>query len=307
MRNAFADEIQKIAVTDNRVVLLSGDIGNKLFNKFRDTVPGRFFNCGVAEANMMGVAAGMALSGLRPVAYTITPFVTSRCFEQIKIDVCYHNVPVIIAGVGSGLSYASLGPTHHSFEDIGILRTLPNISIVCPADTMELRCAIRSALKWDGPVYLRLGKKGEPDLHTTIHDFAIGKAIKLRDGKDVCILATGPITAEAIKAAEMLAKDGISAMVTSVHTVKPLDDDYLAGIVKNFPVLATIEEHSLIGGLGSSVAEWIADKGVKSCRLLRNGIKDEFMHVCGSQDYARKYFGISASDIACRIRKEIQK
>src|SRR2546430_5284860 len=162
MRNAFATEITSLASEDERLVLLSGDIGNKLFDGYKEKFPERFFNCGVAEANMMGMAAGMALSGMRPITYTITPFTTTRCFEQIRVDVCYHNVPVIIVGVGGGLSYASLGATHHSCEDIALLRMLPNMTVICPGDAIEVRGALRAALRHDGPVYIRLGKKGEP-------------------------------------------------------------------------------------------------------------------------------------------------
>jgi transketolase len=165
MRNAFADEITKLGAVDQRVVLLSGDIGNKLFDKYKEKAEGRFFNCGVAEANMMSVAAGMALCGLRPVIYTITPFTTTRCFEQIRVDACYHKAPVIIVGTGSGLSYAELGPTHHSCEDMAILRALPEMTVMAPGDVPELRAALRAALKQDGPVYIRIGKKGEPNIH----------------------------------------------------------------------------------------------------------------------------------------------
>ena len=178
MRNAFADELTKLGNDDPRVVMLSGDIGNRLFDKFKDEHPTRFFNCGVAEANMMGVAAGMGMNGLKPVAYTITPFVTTRCLEQIRTDVCYHDAPVTIVSVGGGLSYAGLGPTHHSCEDIAFLRALPNMVVVCPGDAFEVRAALRASLKQDRPVYIRIGKKGEPVVHSgPVADFAIGKAI----------------------------------------------------------------------------------------------------------------------------------
>src|SRR5262245_37500104 len=162
MRNAFAAEVTALAGQDERVVLLMGDIGNRLFNDFRDRHPERFFNCGIAEANMTGMAAGMAACGLRPVTYTIAPFVTTRCLEQVRVDVCYHRLPVTIVGVGAGLSYASLGATHQACEDIAFLRALPGMTVVCPADPLEVRLALRAALRHPGPVYLRLGKKGEP-------------------------------------------------------------------------------------------------------------------------------------------------
>lgn len=163
MRNAFAAEITEISATDDKIVLLSGDIGNRLFNSFKEKFSNRFYNCGVAEANMTSMAAGMAACGLKPVTYTITPFNTIRCLEQIRVDVCYHNLPVVIVGVGSGLSYANLGATHHSCEDIALLRVLPNMTVICPADAVEVRLALRAALNYGRPVYIRLGKKKRTD------------------------------------------------------------------------------------------------------------------------------------------------
>src|SRR5438105_2515771 len=195
MRNAFAKQVTALAEQDERVVLLSGDIGNRLFDDFKAKCPSRFYNCGVAEANMVGVAGGLAMSGLRPVCYTITPFVTYRCMEQIRIDVCYHHVPVIIVGTGAGLSYASLGSTHHSCEEMGMLRLLPGLTILAPADEMEVRAGLKSALRHEGPVYMRIGKKGEPVLHKTEPGFVIGKAIPLRPGTEVCLLRTGNMPA----------------------------------------------------------------------------------------------------------------
>ena len=193
MRNAFADEVTALAKSNSKVVLLSGDIGNKLFDKFKEVDERRFYNCGVAEANMMGVAAGMALSGLRPVIYTITPFTTTRCFEQIRVDACYHKAPVVIVGTGSGLSYAELGPTHHSLEDLAILRTLPGMRVMAPCDATEMRLALRAALHEDGPVYIRIGKKGEPKIHQQEPDFKIGRAIVVQEGTDVALLGAGTI------------------------------------------------------------------------------------------------------------------
>jgi transketolase len=301
MRNAFAAEITALAAEDKRVVLLSGDIGNRLFDDFKVRAPGRFFNCGVAEANMMGVAAGMAMSGLRPVAYTITPFVTTRCLEQIRVDVCYHHVPVIIVGTGSGLSYASLGATHHSCEDIALLRSLPHMTVVCPADAAEVRQALRAALAYDDPVYIRIGKKGEPVVHKEPPQFQIGKGIVVRPGTEVCLLSTGNVLPLVMRAAEALASQGASAEVVSLHTVKPLDDDLLADAFTRFEVVVTVEEHSLLGGLGGAVAEWLADRPGQKARLLRVGTADAFIHEAGDQEYARRYFGLTPESIAARV------
>lgn len=306
MRNAFAAELGALAAADPRVVMLSGDIGNRLFDAFKERFPTRFYNCGVAEANMMGMAAGLAMSGLRPIAYTIAPFVTSRCFEQIKIDVAYHRAPVTIVGVGAGLSYASLGPTHHSFEDIAILRTLPNLAIVCPGDALEVGVALRAAVAHDGPVYLRLGIKGEPVVHGAPPAFAIGRAIEVRAGGDVALLSTGNVLPAVRDAADILASGGISARVLSVHTVKPIDREALERAFSGHRLVVTVEEHGLIGGFGASVAEWLADGSGRGVPLLRIGIPDEFLHSAGNQRFARERFGLTAPQIAAAVTARLR-
>lgn len=297
MRNAFADEVYKLAKTDERLVLLSGDIGNKLFDNFKTLSASRFMNCGVAEANMMGVAAGMALCGLRPFVYTITPFTTTRCFEQIRIDACYHHVPVTIVGTGSGFSYADLGPTHHSLEDLAILRTLPGMRVFAPCDSTELRLALREVLKQNSPAYIRIGKKGEANIHTLEPDFKIGRAIEVRKGDNVALLCAGNMMSETIRAADILNSLGISAEVMSFHTVKPLDELYLESAARRFNIIATIEEHGRIGGFSSAVAEWRSASNAPF-RHLTFGTADEFMHEVGSQNYARKKYGLTAEKMA---------
>lgn len=307
MRNAFADELTKLGDEDSRVVMLSGDIGNRLFDKFKAKHPSRFFNCGVAEANMMGVAAGMAMSGLRPIVYTITPFVTTRCLEQIRTDVCYHEAPVTIVAVGAGLSYAGLGPTHHACEDIAFLRSLPNMKVVCPGDAHEVRSALRAALAEDSPVYIRMGKKGEPLVHTKpVEHFQIGKAITVLNGNDVCLLSTGTMLPEAMEAAHQLQESGISASVVSFHTVKPLDETCLRNAFSRFRLVAAIEEHSLIGGLGAAVAEWLADTGTGSSHFLRFGTPDAFFKKSGEQEYARETLGLTGRQIAERTAQTLR-
>jgi transketolase len=300
MRNAFAQEMTSLAKSDPRVVLLSGDIGNKLFDDFKAVDPARFYNCGVAEANMMGVAAGMALSGLRPIIYTITPFTTTRCFEQIRVDVCYQQAPVIIVGTGSGLSYAELGPTHHSLEDMAILRTLPGMQVLAPCDSNELRAMLRAALQQNAPAYIRIGKKGEPAIHEKLTDYQLGKAIVVRKGEGVALLAAGVIMQEVLNAADLLKNVGIHAEVVSIHTVKPLDENYLKVAANQFKLVMTIEEHGLIGGLAGAVAEWWI-KQPRKAQLLNVGTPDEFMHEIGSQEYARDKYGLVAEKIAARV------
>ncbi len=301
MRNAFAAEITQLADQDPRLMLLSGDIGNRLFDDFKARYPERFLNCGVAETNMVGVAAGLALCGLRPVTYTIASFMTARCFEQIRVDVCYHRLPVIIAGVGAGLAYASNGGTHQSCEDLAILRTLPEMTLLCPGDPVEVRLALRAALQHPGPVYLRLGKKGEPVVHPTPPEFVIGKALPVRAGADVCLLSTGNMLPAALQTADELAAHNVSAQVMSFHTVKPLDTAFLAEAFARFAVVATLEEHSLIGGLGGAVAEWLADQPPQPARLCRLGTADAFLHKASEQAQARAQFGLTPEAMAARL------
>jgi transketolase len=302
MRNAFAQEIFDLAASDERVVLLMGDIGNRLFDKYRAQFPDRFFNCGVAEANMVSVAAGLASEGMRPVCYTITPFLTYRSLEQIRVDVCYHQVPVILVGTGSGLSYASLGATHHSCEDIGMLRLLPGMTVLCPADALETKSCLAAALGHPGPVYIRIGKKGEPAIHSERPLVQIGHAFPLRSGEKICLLGTGVMTHVALAAADLVSvREGFSPSVVSFHTVKPLDEDFLAQTFATFDLVVTIEEHSILGGLGGSVAEWAARQQGLRARLMALGTADEFLHETSTLKSARRHFGLTPERIADRI------
>lgn len=302
MRNAFADELTKLGSEDERLVMLSGDIGNRLFDKFRAAHPDRFINCGVAEQNMTGVAAGLAMSGLRPVTYTITPFCTTRCLEQIRTDAAYHDVPVTIVSVGAGLAYAGLGPTHHACEDISFLRSIPNMVVIAPGDAWEVRAALRAVMKQDKPAYIRMGKKGEPLVHKgALTDFQIGKSIVMEPGDDVCLLSTGNMLPEAIEARHILGEKGVSAEVVSFHTIKPLDEEKLKDAFSRFKLVATIEEHSLIGGFGSAVSEWVIDKQIVPKKFIRFGTPDAFFKKSGEQEFAREQLGLAGHQIAERV------
>lgn len=306
MRNAFAETITSLAATNEKIVLLSGDIGNRLFDNFKKNYPNRFYNCGVAEANMTSIAAGLALSGLKPITYTIAAFNTIRCLEQIKLDVCYHNAPVIIIGTGAGLSYGSLGGSHHSCEDISFLKSIPNMTVVCPCDSLEVKKIIQEALNLNSPVYIRLGKKGEQLIHKEIPNIKIGKGDVISKGKDICLISTGNILVESIKTAEILAQNNISTQIVNMHTVKPIDIDLLNDIFKQFSLIATIEEHSLIGGLGSTIAEWMIDNNIFK-RLVRFGTKDQFYHKIGSQKYLRDFNSLNSEQISKTLLDIIKK
>lgn len=302
MRTAFAKEVTQIASIRNDIVLLSGDIGNRMFDEFKLKANSRFFNCGIAESNMMSVAAGMALCGLRPIIYTITPFTTLRCLEQIKIGTAYHKVPVIIIGTGSGLSYAELGATHHSLDDIALIRSIPDIRVLAPCDSNELKAFLNQSLNSNNPTYIRIGKKGEPILSKDIEDIQIGKANVLKNGNDVLIIGIGPILNEALEAANNKNINPKKVSIVSMGSVKPLDKDFLHQISKrNFKKWIILEEHSKIGGLGSAIIEWKEDSKIETPEIIRIAAPDQFIHKLGNQKYVREQIGIDAKSILKHI------
>ena len=302
MRDAFARALTEAAATRSDICLLSGDIGNRMFDRFKEVAPDRFFNCGIAEANMMSVASGMALSGLRPVVYTITPFTTTRCLEQIKIGVAYHGAPVVIVGTGSGLSYAELGATHHSLEDIAVLRSLPGLNIVCPADAEELIGVLNEALGSDRPTYIRLGKKGEPGVNSKMASFGIGRANVLRKGDDILLMGIGPLLNEVLAASDILERVGISAEVVNLGSVKPLDTELLELMSIKHKKWVCIEEHSVIGGAGSAVIEWLSEKARYDIKIRRLGTPDCFIHELGNQQYTRELLGLTREEITKSVQ-----
>ena len=289
MRNAFADEITRIAKNDPSVALLSGDIGNRLFEKYKQSCPERFVNCGVAEANMVTMASGMAMTGMKPVAYTIASFLIYRAFEQIRVDVSYHDAPVLLVGVGGGLSYASNGSTHHTLEDISLMRSIPNMQVICAGDPLEVRAATKAFFKNPKPTYLRIGKKGEAPVHgKALDDFEIGKSICLKRGKSVALLATGNMLPNCSSISDELEERGISSSLYSFHSVKPMDEKCLHAIFSEHEYVFTVEEHSRKGGFGSAVAEWLSSQAKTKARLFTIGTPDQFLLYTGNQEAARK-------------------
>lgn len=308
MRDSFSEELTELAGSDPRIVLLMGDIGNHMFDRFKELYPTRFFNCGIAESNMISVAAGLAMSGFRPFVYTFSAFDVGRPFEQIRVDLAFQNLPVVIIGLGGGLTYSSLGPTHYICEDLAITRVLPNMTVICPADSVETRAAIKASLQNKGPVYIRIGKKKEPVIHKTLPDFEMGKGITIEEGTDICILGTGTILPNVIEAAHILRKSGIKSRVVSFHTIKPMDTGLLEKAFSDFPLVITVEEHSLIGGLGSAVAEWLIDQSLpQKGHLMRIGIPDEFLHYAIDQKSAWDIYELSPDKLAEAIQVKYRK
>ena len=305
MRNAFIRGLTALAERDRRVVLLTGDLGFKIFDDFAARFPGRFYNAGVAEANMMSVAGGLALGGLRPFAYSIVPFATLRCLEQIRNDICYQQAAVTVVGVGGGYSYGANGATHHALEDIAVMRCLPGMTVVCPGDPVEAELATLAAGMHARPLYLRLGRAGDTVVHASAPPFSIGRAIVVREGGDCALIATGGMLPVAVATAEQLAHEGIGCRVVSMHTVKPLDEAELHRCAVEYGAIFTVEEHGLAGGLGSAVGEWLAASGVR-CQLRCYGARDGFAHLCGGQEYYRRMQGITAEQIAGCVREALK-
>lgn len=285
MRTAFFKELTALASTDPRIFLVVGDLGFGVVEEFARTHPDRFLNAGVAEQNMTAVAAGLAHTGYTVFTYSIANFPTIRCLEQIRNDVCYHELNVKVVAVGGGLAYGALGMTHHATEDLAIMRALPGMTVVAPGDPLEARHATRAIAGAPGPCYLRLGRAGEPVVHNREIDFTLGQALSVRTGADVTLLSTGGMLRTAVDAAALLEGRGISAGVVSVHTVQPLDRDAIIACAAACPVLVTLEEHSLVGGLGSAVAEALADAEVAGALLKRLALPPEFQSQVGSQEY----------------------
>lgn len=301
MRNEFAKKITEIAKTNKKIVLLAGDIGNKLFDNFKKNYPDRFYNCGVAEANMVGVAAGLSKVGFLPVIYTITPFLTSRCFEQIRLDICYPNLHAIIVGTGAGLSYSRLGPTHHSLEDITLMNVIPNMNIVCPGDAVELGQLLYGATKIKKPFYLRIGKKGEAIINGNNSKIKIGTPNCIKKGKKIALLSVGNMLKISSDVASLFKNKEVS--LYSFHTIKPLNLNFLKKIFYKYEKVVILEEQTLLGGLSVLVKSNFEILNIKKKQLYCFNSPDKFLVGMGEQENARKKLGLDAYSIYKRIFK----
>ncbi|MBD5781397.1 transketolase [Pelagicoccus sp. NFK12] len=308
MRNAFAQEIEKLAQDDPRIILLSGDIGNRLFDSFKERFPERFINCGVAEANMVGMAAGLAMAGMRPVIYTIASFLIYRPYEQLRLDVGYHGLPVCIVGVGGGLSYASNGATHHALEDIAVMRAIPGMQVLNAGDAWEVRAGLADALRSEKPCYLRIGKKREPLVHTeAISQPLLGRCISLGDGKQAALLASGNLLPHAAEARQLLSARGTSISLFSSPSVHPLDTELLETLFESGQPIFILEEHNRNGGLGTATLEWANDQGLDTRQLIRIGTPNTFIHRTTTQQDSRETCGLTAQDIADKIHSRLRQ
>lgn len=297
MRAAFFRALMDVASTDHRITLIVGDLGFGVVEPFAKQFPAQFLNAGVAEQNMTGVAAGMALMGRVVFTYSIANFPTLRCLEQIRNDVCYHRANVKIVALGGGFAYGALGVTHHATEDLAVMRSLPEMTVVAPGDPIEADLATRAIIAQRGPCYLRLGRSGEPVLHRPGTVFELGKAIRLREGDDLTIISTGGMLSTALNAAVQLDARGISSRVLSMHTLKPLDEDAIVAAARETGAVLTLEEHSRIGGLGGAVAEVLAEMEGGRVPFQRIGLPPGFAPVAGSQEYLRAAHGLGTESV----------
>ncbi len=302
MRTAFIEALNELGDKDPRVCLIVGDLGYSVIEEFANKHPDQFVNAGVAEQNMIGLAVGMALSGKVVFTYSIGNFGTLRCLEQIRNDVCYHRANVKVVAVGGGLAYGNLGVTHHASEDVAIMRALPNMTVVAPGDPIEARLATRAVVALDGPAYLRLGKAGEPVVHADEPGFTLGRAITMREGSDLTLIASGSMLATADSVAAQLAEKGLSVRLLSMHTIKPLDHDAVVRAATETRFVFTLEEHSIEGGLGGAVAEVMAELDGSRALLKRIGLRPQFNAEVGDQKYLKSLHGLDEEGVMKTIQ-----
>lgn len=308
MRKACLDMVHELARRDDRVVFIGSDLAPGLLGEMRDEFPSRYYMEGISEQHVVGMAAGLAMDGWVPYVNTIATFITRRCHEQVAVDLCLHDLPVRLIGNGGGLVYAPLGPTHQAIDDIAIMRVLPNMTVVAPADAEEMRRFMERTPEWPHPIYIRLGKGGDPVVSRDDGEFVIGRAYLLRDATGpktgmALLVSTGVATQRALSAAEALSAEGIACRVLHMPTIKPLDIETLTALAVESAVVVTVEEHSVIGGLGSAVTDALVERlDGRLPRLRRIGIPDVFAKKYGGQDGLMADFGISAANIAAVTR-----
>ncbi|KHD90000.1 MAG: transketolase [Bdellovibrio sp. ArHS] len=305
MRDQFIKTLTELAEKDPKIFLITGDLGFGVLTDFAKRFPNQFLNIGVAEQNMAGVAAGIALEGRTVYIYSIGNFPSLRCLEQIRNDACYHNANVKVVCIGGGFSYGALGMSHHATEDLAIMRSLPGVKVFAPSDLWETAEATKATASTPGVCYLRLDKSKADTVPLENESFKFGKLRTLKQGSSLALLSVGGITEVALEVSKKLDTLGISSSVISVHTLKPFDDDGLKDVIKNHKYLVTIEEHNLTGGLAGAVAESALMSQAYPSQFLRIGLQDTYSSVVGSQNYLRKYYNMDAEYILNRILKMV--
>ena len=307
MRKKSLSTIYNIAKNNKKIIFIGSDLGAGLLDEMKEELPKQFLMEGVSEQSIIGLSAGLALEGFIPFVNTIATFLTRRCFEQIAIDLCLHNLPVKLIANGGGAVYAPLGPTHLSIDDIGILRTLPNMTIIAPCDAIEMEKLIKASINWPFPMYIRLGKGGDEIITTDNIDFKIGKAIIKKEPEIGLFVSTGVMTQIALEACQILDKENIICGVLHMHTIKPLDGDAIKRYFPKVKSIITIEEHSLIGGLGSAILEFCSKEMPNELyKISRIGIPDKFADKYGSQKSLLEHWNITSNEASNKMREKLQ-
>jgi transketolase len=304
MRSAFSKNLVAAATADPKILLLTGDHGYSLFDDFRRARPDQFLNAGIAEQNMVGMAAGLAKAGFKPVVYGLSAFVPVRVLEQIKIDVCYEDLPVVFIGDGAGLVYSSLGTSHQSTEDIAVLRAIPKIQILSPCDALEMDYAMTHALQFRAPVYLRMGKSDIGEVHSVPLTQPLGDLIPVRPGSDrqTVFLATGSM----VKTATRLAEHFGEYAVWSVPSIIPINHEQIVTLARDSQHIVVLEEHSVSGGLGGAIAEIVAEMRGNRARVIRLGVRDKFSEFCGSYEYLCQEHGIDLDSLKLQLKGQLE-
>lgn len=306
MRKMALDCVYKLSKLDDRVIFVGSDLGPGVLDKMKTEFPDRFFMEGVSEQYIVGMAAGLAMEGFIPYVNTIATFLTRRCYEQVAVDLCIHDLPVRLIANGGGGVYAPLGPTHLAIEDIAIMRALPNMAVVAPCDADEMNRLMMSTLEWPHPIYIRLGKGGDKIVSEEKNGFELGKSIKMRTGIDGLFITTGVMTQLALETADLLKADGVDVGVLHVHTIKPFDHAGVIAAMKDVRAVVTVEEHIVNGGLGSAVLESCSELNPELLpKISRIGIPDKFATEYGSQNSLLKHWGITSSTLVGAMMKKL--
>ena len=306
MRNEFVHTLAEIARKDRNTILVTGDLGFGVLEEFARKFPTQYINAGVAEQNMTGLAVGLALEGKIVYTYSIGNFPSLRCLEQIRNDACYHNANIKIVSVGGGFAYGALGFSHHATEDLGIMRTMPHMTVVAPGDAVETKAAVWGIQHTQGPCYVRLGRGGEPVVHGNAMVFRIGRAIQMYEGEDAILISTGGILGNVCEARNRLSRSGLSVGLYSMHTIKPIDREAIWEAARKTKLIVTVEEHSVVGGLGGAVAEVLAEMGNPRARLRFLGIGSPCHAVVGDQKYLRAMNGLSVESIVRTVQSAVE-
>lgn len=298
MRGTFVRTMARLAREDPKVMLVIGDTGFSVMEPFEEEFGPRFVNVGIAEQNFISFSAGLAAAGMKPFAYNVVSFMTLRGAEQILLDVCYQENPVILVGVGGGFAYGTAGPTHHALQDIAMMRAFPNIDVYCPADPAEMEAVMLTAYRRQRPAYIRIGRSVDAPIHQGGVEEPVERAICLTRGTDIAILACGTILREAVQVQKRLEERGCSVSLYSVPRVQPLDEEAALACAAEHRAVFTMEEHGVTGGLGSAVAELLMERGRYPAAFHRYGVPDSFAMLTGSRDYQLDYFGLSPEKAA---------